>query len=338
MTSYDLSICIATRNRHEYLKLTMNHLLEQSMGRVEIVVVDGASTDATGELMTNICKHDSSVNYIRSTKNGGVDQDFDTAVECSSGQYCWLMSDDDQLLPGALDQILEIIKAGHALIILNSQVRDRYLNVVLENRRSVIKRDRIYSFDEFDRIFRDLVDYMSFIGCVIIRRNIWVGRKRDLYFGTQFVHIGVIFQEPLPGSTLFVSEPGILIRYGVASWGARGFEIWMFRWPELIWSFTSLSDEVKSKICPPCPWKKLHKLFSFRAKGAYSIKEYSTWIKPRAHSRSRRALSWLIALIPGELANFVMISFYRLLCPNDKLQISDLKNSRFYFLRHVRKA
>ena len=48
------------------------------------------------------------------------------------------------------------------------------------------------------------------------------------YFGSCFIHIGVIFQDQLPSDTLVISESFIIIRYGNAQWSDRAFEIWMF--------------------------------------------------------------------------------------------------------------
>ena len=43
-----LSICIATMNRAGYLRETLEGLARQSAPELEVVVLDGGSTDATG--------------------------------------------------------------------------------------------------------------------------------------------------------------------------------------------------------------------------------------------------------------------------------------------------
>ena len=82
--------------------------------------------------------------------------------------------------------------------------------------------------------FKDAASYFSFIGCVIIRRSIWMERQRERYFGSLFIHMGVIFQAPIPGRILVVARTLISIRYGNALWRAKEFEIWMFKWPDLL--------------------------------------------------------------------------------------------------------
>ena len=51
MTSPLLSICIATHNRADYIGETLDSIIPQLTDEVEIVVVDGASTDATRTVM-----------------------------------------------------------------------------------------------------------------------------------------------------------------------------------------------------------------------------------------------------------------------------------------------
>ncbi|MBE0603332.1 MAG: glycosyltransferase family 2 protein, partial [Deltaproteobacteria bacterium] len=89
----------------------------------------------------------------------------------------------------------------------------------------------------------------------MIRRDFWLSRARAPYYGSLFVHVGVIFQDPLPGNALVVARPLVSVRNANVSWAARSFEIWMFKWPELLWSFKGFSDRVKSSVVPRDPWK-----------------------------------------------------------------------------------
>jgi abequosyltransferase len=46
-----LSICIATLNRARFLKETLARILGQASDEVEVVIVDGASSDGTEEVV-----------------------------------------------------------------------------------------------------------------------------------------------------------------------------------------------------------------------------------------------------------------------------------------------
>ena len=113
-----------------------------------------------------------------------------------------------------------------------------------------MQHNKVYAPTNMECLFIDALHYLSFIGAVVIRRSIWLSRERESYFGTEFVHVGVIFQKPLPGPALIIAEPYIIIRFGNGQWTPRSFEIWMFKWPKLVWSFKHISDRSQTECYP----------------------------------------------------------------------------------------
>lgn len=328
-----ISICIATRNRGALIGATLDSIAGQATDEVEIVVLDGASTDNTEEVIRLYQGRFPRLRYFRQETNMGVDRDFAKAVELAHGDYCWLFCDDDLLKPGAIQVVLDAIKADYALIIVNSEVRNADLSKLLEAKRLPFGRNRIYKSTENHLLLIDSGDYLSFIGCVIIKRQLWHTRKKEDYFGSHFIHVGIIFQQPLPGDALVIAEPLVLIRYANASWLGKYFEIWMFKWPALVWSFADFSESVKCRVCPREPWRSPKTLLHFRAKGFYSKKEYAEWLEPRLRSSWARAVSKASACFPGRAANLLAFIYYSIFRrPSSRLSIlSDLANSPFCF-------
>jgi abequosyltransferase len=329
MTIPKLSICIATLNRAAFIGETLDSIIAQSTSEVEIVVLDGASKDNTQQVVAERQRLFPRLRYLREDANGGVDQDFDKAVELARGDYCWLMSDDDLLIPGAIAAALAGIDRGYSLVILNAEVRNSDLSRIIEARRLNIDSDRSYGPEDLDGLFVAAGSYLTFIGCVIIKRELWLSRERARYYGSLFIHVGVIFQDSLPSGAFVVARPLISIRYGTAMWRPKQFEIWMFKWPSLVWSLTGLSDAAKSKLCPQTPFKLLKSLVVFRANGVYSMQEYRKWVRPRFQSRWLRIAARLIAVIPGILANVFAQLYMRAFSPNPAVQLADIRSSRY---------
>jgi abequosyltransferase len=328
-----ISICIATRNRGSFIGTTLESILTQATDEVEIVVLDGASTDNTEEVVLQYQTRFPRLRYFRQDTNLGIDRDFANAVDLARGDYCWLFCDDDLLKPGAVQAVLAAIKNDYALIIANSEVRNADLSRILQPRRLPLMNNKIYTSDQNQSLMSDVGYYLSFIGCVIIKRQLWVLREKENYFGSYFIHVGIIFQQPVPGNTLAIAEPLVTIRYGNASWLRRYFEIWMFRWPSLIWSFPGFSDSVKARVCPQEPWRNPKRLLLFRAKGCYTKKEYAELLRPRLTSRWARAVSKACAHFPGRVANFISVIHRLVFRPSSNLDLIDLANSPFCFWR-----
>jgi len=178
----------------------------------------------------------------------------------------------------------------------------------------------------------DVAEYLSYMGGVVIRKPLWEARDRSRYLDTDFVHLGVIFQAPLPGSALVVAEPLISLRYGNATWAPRQFEVWGINWPTVIWSFHHISTSAKRKIYGHEGWRNFRRLLVQRAAGAYSLEEYNRWIWRRGGSRLSRLVARLIAILPGRPLNLFMICYFSVRGRRGG-HLIELKQSRFSWLK-----
>jgi hypothetical protein len=88
--------------------------------------------------------------------------------------------------------------------------------------------------------------------------------------------MGVIFQQPAIGRARVVARPLIRIRYGNAMWTARGFEIWIEKWPRLVWSFEHFAPQARERVATRHPGLSLKTLLLYRGIGAYGPAEYES--------------------------------------------------------------
>ncbi|MGD0340088.1 MAG: glycosyltransferase [Bacteroidales bacterium] len=308
-----LTICIATYNRAGYIGETLDSIIPQLTEEVELLVVDGASTDNTETIMNNYLKKYDLIRYVRLQAKGGVDQDYDKAVELAKGEMCWLFTDDDLLKAGSINFILDELKNNYSLIIVNSEVRNKDFSKVLTRSLIELRGNKIFLENELDLLFQCTMPYLSFIGGVIINRNLWLQRERTKYYGTDFIHVGVIFQATLPLRALVIGDPLIIIRIGNAQWTSRAFEIWMIKWPKLISSFSNISEKSKKKYIQNPSWIKLRKTIIHRADHNYSFAEYHKWVSTASLPKWWKKLMWLIASMPSPLARIIVYSYGKFL-------------------------
>ena len=112
-----LSVCIPTYNRCDLLNQGLlaiaQQMLENCLGQVEIIVSDNASSDETPQFIERFTREypEICLRYFRQSENFGATRNICFAAQATTGDFVYLLSDDDILLPGALDKIIAEIQA-----------------------------------------------------------------------------------------------------------------------------------------------------------------------------------------------------------------------------------
>lgn len=192
-----LSICIPVYNFGPFVGQTLDSILGQfGMDEsVEVLVVDGASTDNTEEVVAERLVRWPSLRYVKLPKRGGIDADLAESVSLATGEYCWLFSGDDLMREGALAKALNWLDHGHDVYICKHSSCDRDMRVL--NEHPVFRTDEVRVAELGDRAQR--VAYLkeavtsealfSFMSGLIIRRSKWLSvESQELFMGSCWAH------------------------------------------------------------------------------------------------------------------------------------------------------
>ncbi|GFE83698.1 hypothetical protein GCM10011487_56980 [Steroidobacter agaridevorans] len=306
-------------------------MLSQLTGECEVVVLDGASTDDTEEVVLAYARHCDRLRYIRQETNNGVDRDYDRAVELARGEYCWLMTDDDLLKPGAVSAVLNSLRRDLSLVLVNAEIRDFSLSTVLLSRWLDVESNRAYRSNDMDRLFVLAADFLKYIGGVVIKRALWLARDRQSFYGSWFIHVGVIFQEQLPSEVEVMAEPQIILRWGNAhTFSPKVMEILLVTWPSLSGRLAP-SESAKGEVHSLAPWRHFRYLLELRSLGYYSLKEYRRWFRPKLLSAREKVAPILAGILPGVLANAIFVLYYLITADHlRELRLHDLRKCRYY--------
>ena len=112
-----LTIAIPTFNRSEQLE-GMLRVLEPQIAlhgaEIEVFVSDNASGDGTPEVIAEaqrrFCASGARLRTHRHEKNIGSDANFAFCFRQAAGRYFWMCGDDDLIVPGAVAQMLTLLK------------------------------------------------------------------------------------------------------------------------------------------------------------------------------------------------------------------------------------
>ncbi|HEY3970296.1 MAG TPA: glycosyltransferase family A protein, partial [Solirubrobacteraceae bacterium] len=110
-------MCIPTYNFGAFIGETLQSIAAQLQDGVEIVVLDGGSTDDTAEVVGAFAQRHPQIRYHRQPERGGIDRDMARTVALARGEYCWLFGADDTMRPGALERVLTRLDGGAELLL-----------------------------------------------------------------------------------------------------------------------------------------------------------------------------------------------------------------------------
>lgn len=127
-----LTIAIPTYNGEKTIKDSLSILLPQCDDRVELIISDNASTDGTGEIVSEVISCYPEIVYVRNERNIGPDSNFIQCLKLAKGKYTLLLSDDDILLDNSLSIVLDFLENNDDLsvVYLNALgFREKYRGV-----------------------------------------------------------------------------------------------------------------------------------------------------------------------------------------------------------------
>ena len=205
-----LSICIPTYNRHLLLINTVNMLIHQINGNslndhVEIIISDNASTDDTLGSCKVLVENNLnvSIRHFRNPSNIGFDRNCLAATKFASGEFVWLMSDDDKLNDDAIIKIYDSLKE-------NSDVVFAFINYSLitpgfdEYFPLRFSKNLLLTADEL--VIKTQLGF-GFVTSCIFKRKIWEQLNLEGYLGSNWLQLYAVKDAALFGKSLVIAEP-----------------------------------------------------------------------------------------------------------------------------------
>lgn len=193
-----LSVAIPTYNRAEQLDRALGSLFAEidklvgDAAAIEVVVCSNGSTDRTDAVVQAWTARRPGLRYFVNDKNYGIDENIRRAARHTTGRFIRLLSDDDVLVPGALQALVRTLRAdpGIGFLFLNAATLTEEHGTV-GVRAPVIAPaagendpNGVYRMAADDFIERIGV-WLSFVSSFVVRRELWVNDKDDqAYVGT----------------------------------------------------------------------------------------------------------------------------------------------------------
>lgn len=104
-----VSVITMTRNREKLLGRCIKSILSQTYTNVEHIIVDGASTDNTSQLVESFGDH--RIKYFQLESNWPIRDTLVFAASKASGEYICFLDSDDEYLPTKIEKQVALLSS-----------------------------------------------------------------------------------------------------------------------------------------------------------------------------------------------------------------------------------
>jgi len=108
MTLPKISVVVPSFNQAHFIEATLRSILDQNYGNLELVVIDGGSTDGSQAIIE---RYADSIEYWVSEPDGGQTYGLVKGFSHTTGDIqCWINS-DDMMAPGCLAEVADFFQS-----------------------------------------------------------------------------------------------------------------------------------------------------------------------------------------------------------------------------------
>jgi glycosyltransferase involved in cell wall biosynthesis len=236
-----LSICLPTYNRAQLLESALYALLPQVRAAgelVELIVSDNCSSDDTQGVAMRARVYGPLSYHRNETNLGPVGNIHVLCNELATGDFVWIVCDDDLMLPGGLDRVLSVLK-GHPEVdyvfvntsIRSSDERNRYKHLTASHSISELLPTKARDLTErpverWEELLDPAVDevFLGSIMCSVFRLSRW--RQHTLKPGhalfdsldTTYPHAVTLAHTMIGRKAYYLGYPCTMAFFGEQEW------------------------------------------------------------------------------------------------------------------------
>ena len=107
-----LSIITPNFNCEAFIEETLNSVISQKTDKIQYILVDGASTDRSMEIVN---KYKEKIDIIISEPDGGQADAINKGMNLATGKFVAYLNSDDYYMPGVLDKIVRLIENNSSM-------------------------------------------------------------------------------------------------------------------------------------------------------------------------------------------------------------------------------
>lgn len=171
-----ISIIIASFNSGAYIARALNSVLQQTYKCWECIIVDGASTDNTIDIVKEFESKDSRFRHVSEPDNGIYDA-FNKGWRMAKGEWIYYLGSDDELFYDAIEKLMN--KTDKAMVVYGNmsykfRSQEKYkksignlsLGKMISHQSLIMKKSLLEQMRGFDEQYKITADYDLIQRCI----------------------------------------------------------------------------------------------------------------------------------------------------------------------------
>ncbi len=193
-----LSICIPTYARPGPLEQVLRSIASQVTDDVEVIVAEDPSDHNATEVIERIRTIMPGLKYSQNAERVKFDLNLLGLLGRARGDYCWLLSDDDVVEPGAVKSVLRALEQFGPItgVTVNRNNYDSTLTERIYGRP--FRQQATGTFHGADEMFIGLLDQIGLLSCQILRRDsclqVIASPEAQSFVGSGYVQLYVMMR------------------------------------------------------------------------------------------------------------------------------------------------
>lgn len=168
MAAHKISVIIPAFNCCTVLNKAIESVIRQDYPNIELIIIDGGSTDGTIDLLK---KYDAHIDYWVSEPDNGVYHAMNKGIASATGTWFFFLGADDELSQGILSKIFNSLPSNIDLVYGKVIIKEKgkqlgkqtdYEQLIVSNipHQAIFYRKTIFEkFNGYDERYKVLADY-----------------------------------------------------------------------------------------------------------------------------------------------------------------------------------
>lgn len=120
----EVSVVMSVYNAQQFLKRSVESILNQTFGDFEFIIVNDASSDTSEDVLKKYAEKDRRIKLLFFSQNIGLTKSLNKAIAMAEGKYIARQDADDISLPKRLEKQISFLKRGYDFCCCRSRFQE----------------------------------------------------------------------------------------------------------------------------------------------------------------------------------------------------------------------